>query len=313
MSTDNKTTGQKKRLNEAYEYLKEKGIVKTHEEIALKMGETGKTPSRSTVTSALNGNEAFLTDSFISRFCARFKEISYTWLLLGYGEMLTNTDKTINDRIKDVLKMESLSLKSLEEKCGESLEKLQSCLDNDVEPSDELIQKFCGLLNVNEDWIKTGDGEIYESEQTFVNKTVWKKHMEALPTRPRLPKNTSDGHLEDYYGKGKKRPLCQEKPIITQFTDYDFSLILKNNRMSPKYDRGDELFFKKTNIVEWGNDYLIDTVDGAKFKSVIPGVDEDGDKCVFCKSYDPVEYPDFSVKDKDINGFYKCVGVLRIL
>ena len=298
----------KERLNEAVNYLKYKGVVKTQDDIAVKMGAT-----RPNVSSALNGKEAVLTDNFIARFCKAYKEISYTWLLLGLGEMLTNMDKSINDRIRDVLKMESLSLKSLEEKCGESLEKLQACLDNDVEPNDELIQKFCGLLNVNEDWIKTGDGEIYESEQTFVNKTVWKKHMEAMPTRPRLPKNTSDGHLEDYYGKGKKRPLCQEKPIITQFTDYDFSIILKNNRMSPKYDRGDELFFKKTSIVEWGNDYLIDTVDGAKFKRVIPGVDEDGDKCVFCKSYDPKEYPDFSVKNKDINGFYKCVGVLRIL
>ena len=63
--------------------------------------------------------------------------------------------------------------------------------------------------------------------------------------------------------------MCQEKPIITQFVDYDFSLILKNNRMSPKYDRGDELFFRKSEIIEWGNDYLIDTAEGAKFKKWI--------------------------------------------
>ena len=306
--TENKTEGQKRRLNEAYEYLKEKGIVKTHEEIALKMGETGKTPSRSTVTSALNGNEAFLTDSFISRFCARFKEISYTWLLLGYGEMLTNTDKTINDRIRDVLKMESISLKSLEEKCGESLDKLQACLDDDVEPSDELIQKFCGLLNVNEDWLKTGDGEIYESDQASMNKAAWKKHMASLPTRPRMPKNTSDGHLEDYYGNGKKRFLCQEKPIITQFTDYDFSLIVKNNRMTPKYDRGDELFFKKSQIIEWGNDYLLDTAEGAKFKKIY----DMGDS-VKCVSYNTEVYPEFYVPKNLIYGYYRLVGVLRIL
>lgn len=303
----------KERLNEAVNYLKYKGVVRTQQDIASKMGTTGKKPSRGNISSALSGKESVLTDQFIARFCAAFKEISYTWLLLGHGEMLTNMDKTVNDRISDILKMESLSLKTLEERCGESFELLQTCLDNDVEPSDELIQKFCGLLNINEEWLKTGVGEIYDSDQSTMNKAAWKKHMEALPTRPRLPKNTSDGHLEDYYGNGKKRMLCQEKPIITQFSDYDFSLIMKNNRMSPKYDRGDEIFFKKATYVEWGNDYLLDTIDGAKFKRVVKGIDEDGDKCVVCKSYNKEEYPDFSIKEKDIYGYYKCVGVLRIL
>lgn len=298
----------KERLNEAVNYLRYKGVVRTQEDIAAKMGTTGKKPSRGNISSALSGNEKVLTDQFIARFCAAFKEISYTWLLLGHGEMLTNMDKTINDRIKDVLKMESLSLKTLEEKCGESLELLQTCLDNDVEPSDELIQKFCGLLNVNEEWLKTGSGEIYESDQAFVNKSAWKKHMEALPTRPRMPKNVSDGHLEQYYGSGKKRPLCQEKPIITQFTDYDFSLIVKNNRMTPKYDRGDELFFKKSTIIEWGNDYLIDTAEGAKFKKIYDA----GDK-VRCVSYNTEVYPEFFVPKDMIYGYYRLVGVLRIL
>lgn len=293
----------KERLNEAVSYLIYKGVVKTQKDIADKMG-----ASRSNVSSALSGKEAALTDNFIGRFCATFKEISYTWLLLGHGDMISQGGKTVNDRIKDVLKMESLSLKTLEERCGESLEILQKCLDNDVEPSTEIIQKFCSLLNVNEDWILTGDGEIYEADQTTMNKAAWKKHMEALPTRPRMPKNTSEGHLEEYYGKGKKRMLCQEKPIITQFVDYDFSLIAKNSRMSPKYDRGDELFFKKSEIIEWGNDYLLDTTEGAKFKKIY----DCGDK-IKCVSYNQEVYPEFYVPKEKIHGYYRLVGVLRIL
>ena len=297
------TMNKKERLNEAVSYLIYKGVVKTQKDIADKMG-----ASRSNVSSALSGKEAALTDNFIGRFCATFKEISYTWLLLGHGDMISQGGKTVNDRIKDVLKMESLSLKTLEERCGESLEILQKCLDNDVEPSTEIIQKFCSLLNVNEDWILTGDGEIYEADQTTMNKAAWKKHMEALPTRPRMPKNTSEGHLEEYYGKGKKRMLCQEKPIITQFVDYDFSLIAKNSRMSPKYDRGDELFFKKSEIIEWGNDYLLDTTEGAKFKKIY----DCGDK-IKCVSYNQEVYPEFYVPKDKIHGYYRLVGVLRIL
>lgn len=293
----------KERLNEAVAYLIYKGVVKTQKDIAEKMS-----ASRTNVSSALSGKEYALTDNFIGRFCATFKEISYTWLLLGHGDMISQAGKTINDRIKDVLKMESLSLKTLEEKCGESLETLQRCLDNDVEPSAEIIQKFCSLLNVNEDWILTGDGEIYEADQNTMNKAAWKKHMEALPTRPRMPKNTSEGHLEEYYGKGKKRMLCQEKPIITQFVDYDFSLIAKNSRMLPKYDRGDELFFKKSEIIEWGNDYLLDTTEGAKFKKIY----DCGDK-IKCVSYNQEVYPEFFVPKDKIHGYYRLVGVLRIL
>lgn len=293
----------KERLNEAIAYLKYKGVVKTQEDIASKVG-----CSRSNVSSALAGKESVLTDNFISRFCAAFNVISYTWLLLGHGDMISQSGKSINDRIKDVLKMESLSLKTLEERCGEDLELLQKCLDNDVEPSTEIVQKFCSLLNINEDWVLTGSGEIYESDQSTMHKVAWKKHMEALPTRPRMPKNTSEGHLEDYYGRGKKRMLCQEKPIITQFVDYDFSLIVKNNRMTPKYDRGDELFFKKSEIIEWGNDYLMDTTEGAKFKKIYDA----GDK-IRCVSYNEDVYPEFFIPKDKIHGYYRLVGVLRIL
>lgn len=293
----------KNRLIEAVKYLKYKGIVKTQEDIAARMK-----AGRGNISSALAGKENVLTDNFIARFCATFKEISYTWLLLGEGDMLSNREKTINDRIKDILKIESISLETLEEKTGDNFEILQKCIDNNVEPSEDIIFRFCKALNINEEYIKTGEGEIYDSDQSLINKTALKKHMEMLPTRPRLPKNTSDGHLEQYYGRGKKRMLCQEKPIITQFVDYDFSIILKNNRMSPKYDRGDELFFRKSEIIEWGNDYLIDTAEGAKFKKI----KDEGD-VVRCVSYNKEDYPDFVVPKDMIYGYYRLVGVLRIL
>jgi phage repressor protein C with HTH and peptisase S24 domain len=291
------------RFRVAYEYLRYKKVVNTQKDVAEKMK-----AARANISSALAGKENILTDSFVARFCATFKEISYTWLLLGEGDMLSNREKSVNDRIRDVLKIESKSLKSIGEKVGEDFSVLQRCIEDDVEPSEEAVSKFCVALNINEEWIKTGDGEIYDSDQALINKAALKKHMEALPTRPRLPKNTSDGHIEHYYGKGKKRMLCQEKPIITQFVDYDFSLILKNNRMSPKYDRGDELFFKKSEIIEWGNDYLIDTAEGAKFKKI----KDEGDK-VRCVSYNAEDYPDFFVPKDKIYGYYRLVGVLRIL
>ena len=154
---------------------------------------------------------------------------------------------------------------------------------------------------VNRDWLFFGDGEMY-GENTVRPSVELPKE-----TKPRLPKSGSGGHLEDYYN-GDKRVLCTEKPIDTSFSDYDFSLILKNNRMSPKYERGDELFFKKSTIIEWGNDYLIDTPEGPKFKKII----DDGNT-VRCISYNKEEYPEFPVPKNMILGYYRCVGVKRIL
>ena len=151
---------------------------------------------------------------------------------------------------------------------------------------------------VNRDWLVFGDGTMYGEEV---------KSDTPKETKPRLPKSISGGHLEDYYN-GDKREQCQEKPIITQFSDYDFSLIVKNNRMSPRYDRGDELFFKKSTIIEWGNDYLLDTPEGCKFKKIL-----DNGNSVRCVSYNKEEYPEFSVPKNMILGYYRLVGVIRVL
>lgn len=161
----------------------------------------------------------------------------------------------------------------------------------------EILKAF---PKVRKNWLLFGDGPMYEGDESLSDVL----HQD---TRPRLPKSVSGGHLTDYYD-GEKRYLCQEQDIVTQFQDYDFSMILKNHFMSPKYDRGDELFFKKVTILEWGNDYLLDTFEGPKFKKVY-----DAGECFRCVSYDTEEYPEFLVPKNMVYGYYRLVGVLRIL
>ena len=154
--------------------------------------------------------------------------------------------------------------------------------------------------DVRKDWLLLGEGSMFDSD---------KEPDYAIPsnTKPRMPRTLAEGHLTDYY-EGEKRKLCQEKPVIKQFPDYDFSLILKTDRMAPNYRRGDELFFKKTAIKEWGNCYLLDTAEGPKFKKVYE--EKDAFRCV---SYNRDEYPDFTIPKNLVYSFYKCVGSIRIL
>ena len=228
--------------------------------------------------------------------------------------MEENQDDERRKRISRLIETEGLSQRQFAEKMGYSYSNLNKIMTGYRKVPSSLPSKIVETFKeVRLDWLLYGEGEMYIDDQSLVDVQSLREHMGKLPTRPRLPKFMSEPHIEQYYGGGKKRVLCQEKPIVTQFSDYDFSLIMKNNRMSPKYDRGDEIFLKKAAYPEWGNDFLLDTDDGPKFKRIYEGVDDDGDKCVRCVSYNKEEFPDFTIKKSLIYGYYRCVGVLRIL
>ncbi len=218
------------------------------------------------------------------------------------------------ERIGRLIETEGLSQRAFAEKIGYSYSNLNKIMTGVRSVPNSLPSKIVEAFpDVRIDWILYGEGEMFQCDQHLANVEALQRHMSQLPTRPRLPKFMSEGYVDQYYN-GKKRVLCQEKPVVAQFADYDFSLIMKNNRMSPKYERGDEIFLKKARFPEWGNDFLLDTDDGPKFKRIYPGgKDKEGDDCIRCVSYNKDEYPDFTIKEKYIHGYYRCVGVLRIL
>lgn len=79
------------RIKKAYEYLRFQGLVGTQEEVAKKMNR-----QRTNVSSALNGEKRYLTDSFVRDFCQTFGTINPEWIITGDGPMLTSGDQTIN-------------------------------------------------------------------------------------------------------------------------------------------------------------------------------------------------------------------------
>lgn len=223
-------------------------------------------------------------------------------------------ESKIRERIDKLIQVTGLSQIEFAKRVGVNSANLNQVLLGKRHVQKNLPSKITAAFpDIRIDWLLYGEGEMYTKDQILADTQALQKHMELLPTKPRLPKFMADAGLEEYY-KGKKRVLCQERPVITQFSDYDFSLILKNNRMSPKYERGDEVFFKKARFPEWGNDFLLDTDDGAKFKRIYQAVDpKTGEDCIRCVSYNKEEFPDFLIPEKYVHGIYRCVGVLRIL
>ena len=226
-------------------------------------------------------------------------------------------DKERRDRIERLIETEGLSKRAFAQKINFSYSNLNKILTGVRKVPNGLPTKIVEVYkDIRLDWLLFGEGEMSVGDQHLVDAQALEKHMAQLPTRPRIPKNIPSLQIEEYY-KGKKRVLCKERPVIAQFSDYDFSLILKNNRMSPKYERGDELFFKKAHFAEWGNDFLLDTDDGLKFKRIYETKAKNKDGKIVphirCVSYNRDEFPDFLIEKTLVHGYYRCVGVLRIL
>ena len=79
----------KERFNEAFNYLKSKGLAHMQRDVAEKMGATPQN-----VSLALRGAPAVLTDRFLMRFNnAYFGMFNLDWLLTGVGDMLSPTGK----------------------------------------------------------------------------------------------------------------------------------------------------------------------------------------------------------------------------
>ena len=218
---------------------------------------------------------------------------------------MVHEEDLLRERIHTLIHRENISRREFAIKVGKPVSNIYEILSGKRGiPKGLSTDIFTAFPQVNKDWLLFGEGSMYEGDGS----------VNELPkdTRPRLPRVLSEGHLVDYF-EGEKRSLCQEKPIIKQFPDYDFSLFLKTDRMSPNYRRGDELFFKKTSIKEWGGCFLLDTIEGPKFKKVYEDEDEKGNPAYRCVAYNREEYPDFKIPKDFVYAFYKCVGVLRIL
>lgn len=76
----------KERFSVAYEHLRHKGVIKTQQDLADRLGSTSQN-----IGQALRGNPKVLTDKFLLRFLTAFPDIfSMSWMFTGKGTMLLN-------------------------------------------------------------------------------------------------------------------------------------------------------------------------------------------------------------------------------
>lgn len=157
-------------------------------------------------------------------------------------------------------------------------------------------------------WLLYGNGEMVKEKQDRPYSPMIKYLPEDFEQKfkPRLPESASNGHIEEYTG-GSLINECELLPLEIRFPEYDFTMFVRGNSMKPKYESGDEIALKKSTILEWGKDYLLDTDDGIMFKKIYDAGDS-----IRCVSYNSEEYPDLLIPKSSIRCYYKFVGLIRI-
>ena len=162
---------------------------------------------------------------------------------------------------------------------------------------DEIREKVDPL--VNPEWIETGEGKM-RVEQT--------PDLSGLVV-PLLPVSAQGGSLSDFEATVMEYE-CEK--ILSPVRDATLAMTVAGDSMSPEYPNGSKIFIKKIDneaFVDWGQTFVLDTVNGIIVKNVLPCKIDD--KQVTCHSINP-NYPDFNVFKVDIRGWYRVLAVIAL-
>ena len=116
----------KDRLNEVYEHLRKHFGVHTKKDFAdaLRIKQPG-------LYSAMNGNEAYLTDNLFKRICAAYQGVfNLDYLLTGNGQLLT---------IQEEVKSEQIEKESNPQQPSSYIDKLIASLEKQVKDKDDQL------------------------------------------------------------------------------------------------------------------------------------------------------------------------------
>lgn len=209
-------------------------------------------------------------------------------------------------RIQQLMDMAGENRKQFATKLGYDVSNFSQIMNGNRNVPRSLLNKIAEYYpEVDRGWLYEGIGDapiIHVGDIPSFGNNEQRKEL-----RPRLPVAAAAGGLS-VYAEGVKREQCEMLPVVRNFPSYDYTMFIKGNSMLPKFESGDEIAIKKVEIIEWGNEYVLDTADGAIFKKIY----DEGDS-IRCVSYSSEEYPDFLIRKDLIYGYYKCVGILRVL
>lgn len=167
--------------------------------------------------------------------------------------------------------------------------------------TNKFLTRFNNTYNniFNNDWLLYGEGEMLKSKN-LPEKDEKPKGKDI----PLLPINAIGGTLDGFNG-GVMPYECEW--INVPLKAADMAITVAGDSMFPEYPSGCVVIIKKINeksFIEWGNVYVLDTVNGTVIKRVQPC--EEDESYVVCESVNEY-YKPFKVPVSDVRGFYKVL------
>lgn len=199
------------------------------------------------------------------------------------------------DRILRFIEHEGLSIREFERKCGFSNGYFNKIKDFSMQKVEDITKVF---PNLNYVWVLTGETCMLNSDMA-----------QPTETRPRVPLTAVAGSLSGE-SIGVTLEQCEQMPLIHQIPAYDFTMFIKGDSMSPRFESGDEIACRRidqSRFIQWGKVHVLDTTQGFIIKRIY----DDGDK-IRCVSYNK-DYADFSVPKEDIHSISLVVGSISIM
>lgn len=283
-----------------------------------KFAETIGVPQTTISSLFKRGNEPNI--SIISAILKAYPIINMEWLISGNGNMLKMNmvedenqivDSDIWSRFEEFITNQYPNYTKSLDKASAELNISAKRLDNILYEGaflnySEIVTLSDSPLNI--EWLLTGNGEMLKSEKYNILAEPSVEYGKNQ-TRPRVPLTAAAGSLSGE-SIGVTLQQCEQMPLIHQIPSYDFTMFIKGDSMSPRFESGDEIACRhidQSRFIQWGKVHVLDTTQGFVIKRVY----EDGDK-IRCVSYNP-EYSDFSVPKEDILSMSLVVGVVSIM
>lgn len=168
--------------------------------------------------------------------------------------------------------------------------------------SDVLLDIRTMFPELNIDWLISGEGNMLKEDEKKVKTT------KSIETRPRIPLNAAAGTLSTALS-GVTIEDCEDMPVVSAFSKYNYTLLVKGDSMEPEMHSGDEIAcLQVTNhqFIQWGRYHALDTSQGILVKRIY-----DEGESILCKSEASEIYKDFRIPKNDVYNIALVIGLLR--
>lgn len=308
------------RLSEVYSYVKKNTEFVNQTLFAKKIGE-----QRSNFSSALNGNEKYLTEGLINKVIAAFPQFNKNWLWKGEGTMFANADlPPINARFIEVYEyLQHTRPDFTPEKIGLSQDEINNIrIGKSKVPFIKIVNLKTSYPEINTDYITSNYGEILIPVIDYSKITDHlpqgelkeKEYPEKLAVKLVTTKAQA-GWTEGYYND----EYLEDMPTILIDSEEKhhgnyLAFEVAGDSMEPDYIEGDvvicrevqrHLWQYKLHIKDW--DFVIaHATNGIMLKEIIKHDVKNG--VIYCHSLNP-KYEDFKIRLHEVRFLYNVIEV----